>query len=87
MVASDILIYKYRKSLHEAYRTVPEDLSIVSINDTIYSKFMEPPLSSIPFPAAEIGKKAVKIITDRIEGKKYEYIHEYIVSSLVKRKS
>ena len=87
LVASDILIYKYRKSLHEAYRTVPEDLSIVSINDTIYSKFMEPPVSSIPFPAAEIGKKAVKIITDRIEGKKYEYIHEYIVSSLVKRKS
>ncbi|HHV96693.1 MAG TPA: substrate-binding domain-containing protein [Clostridiaceae bacterium] len=87
LVASDILIYKYRKSLHEANREVPKDLSIVSINDTVYSRFMEPPLTTVPFPSAEIGQKAVKIIIDRIEGKKYEYIHEYIVKDLIKRKS
>ncbi len=87
LVASDILIYKYRKSLYESNRTVPDNLSIVSINDTVYSKFMEPPLTTVPFPSTQIGKKAAEIITDRIEGKTYKHIHEYIVEDLVRRRS
>lgn len=87
LVASDILIYKYKKSILKAKRTVPDDFSVVGINDTVYSRFMQPPLTTVPFPSVEIGKKAAKIITDRIEGQDYAKVHEYIVSDLVKRKS
>lgn len=87
LVASDILIYKYRKCLSQANRIIPDNLSIVSINDTVYSRYMDPPLTTVPFPSIRIGEKAAKIITDRIEGKTYEYIHEYIVDNLVMRKS
>ena len=87
VVVSDFLIYRYRKCILQANRIIPDDLSIVSINDTVYSRFMEPPLTSVPFPSIQIGKKAAEIIIDRIEGKTFKHIHEYIVEDLVKRRS
>ncbi len=70
LVASDHLVYKMRKAIYESEKKIPEEISIVGINDTVYSRFMNPPLTAIPNPSAEIGREALKMIMERIEKKR-----------------
>ncbi|NJD04077.1 MAG: LacI family transcriptional regulator [Ruminiclostridium sp.] len=70
IVASDFFIYKARKVIYESTKHIQKGLSIIGINDTVYSRFMNPPISAVPYPSLEIGKAAIEALTDRIENKR-----------------
>lgn len=46
---------------------VPEDISIISFNDTPLSILIEPPLTSVNAHLESMGKKAVRILKERME--------------------
>lgn len=54
-------------ALHEAGFRVPEDVSIISFNDTPLSILTEPPLTSVTVHLEVMGEAAVKMILERIE--------------------
>lgn len=87
LVGSDVIIYKLRKTIYEAGIKIPKHFSVVGINDTVYSRFMNPPLSAVPFPSEEIGEAAVKALKDKIEKVSTEDINKLFDSELIVRES
>ena len=49
--------------------SIPTELSLVGINDTLLSRIHNPPLTSIAYPARQVGKNAVIRLIERIEGR------------------
>lgn len=85
IIASDHFLYKGRKIIGQSGRRGTGELAIVGVNDTIYSKFMDPPISSVPFPSEEIGKAAIQAMIDRIENKRIQIVEQTFARDLVVR--
>lgn len=57
------------KALHSEGINVPKDCSVIAIDGIEVSKFWVPTLTTLVQPRMEIGKKAVSILMDLINGK------------------
>ncbi len=60
------------KAVNEARLSIPQDLSLVSFDDQNYFELLSPPLSAVQQPMTAIGKKAVELLFDLMEGKTVE---------------
>lgn len=69
IVASDPMAIGAMRALHESGIKVPQDISIFSFNDIEAAEFLNPPLSTVKIHADEMGKTAVKLLYDRIQGR------------------
>lgn len=87
LVGSDVIIYRLKKAIYESGKKIPADLAIIGINDTVYSRFMYPPLTSIPFPSYKIGTEAIKAIISRIETFRSDDINKGFATDIVIRES
>ena len=56
------------KALKERRINIPEDISIVGFDDDQFSRFMDPPLTTVAQPKEEIARKAVSILISRMKG-------------------
>jgi LacI family transcriptional regulator, galactose operon repressor len=63
-----IAIGAIRAALDEG-RRVPGDLSVIALHDFPLAELLEPPLSTVRMPLAELGSEAVDLLLRRIEGK------------------
>ena len=86
-ITSDDIIYRLRNIFLECGKRIPEDISIVGINDTIYAQVMTPPLTSITHPSAQMGYEAVRLVMDRIESRRTEVVEKAIIPELIIRSS
>ncbi|GAA4838399.1 LacI family DNA-binding transcriptional regulator [Kitasatospora terrestris] len=59
MVDSDEMAFGTIRALHELGRRVPEDVSVVSVDDIPLARYCTPPLTTVAQPFAEIGALAV----------------------------
>lgn len=55
------------RALHDAGLRVPDDVSVVSFDNTQLSPHLQPPLTTVDPTPAEIGRLAVSFLLDRIE--------------------
>lgn len=69
VVGSDPMAIGAMRALHESGINVPQDISIISFNDIEAAEFLNPPLSTVKIPTNEMGKTAVKLLYDRIQGR------------------
>jgi DNA-binding LacI/PurR family transcriptional regulator len=60
--------------------TIPKDVALVGYDETIWSKHLNPPLTTVKQPAYEMGGIAAKRIIQLIESKSNELISPEIVS-------
>ncbi|MFF9300716.1 LacI family DNA-binding transcriptional regulator [Streptomyces sp. NPDC014764] len=58
-VASDEMAFGVIKALHEAGRRVPEDISVVGVDNIELAEYSWPPLTTVAQPFAEMGALAV----------------------------
>ncbi|MFY4775814.1 LacI family DNA-binding transcriptional regulator [Metabacillus sp. RGM 3146] len=70
VIASDPMVIGAQRALHEAGISVPEDVSLVSFDDIEAAEFLNPPLTTVKIHADEMGKTAVKLLWDRLNGRK-----------------
>jgi LacI family transcriptional regulator len=54
---------------HEAGVEVPASLSVASYNDNEFAAFLQPPLTTVRLPVAEIGRAAAAYLIDRLAGR------------------
>ncbi len=47
---------------------VPEDVSVIGIDDIEAGRYIEPPLTTVPFPSRELGRAAVTLLFELLEG-------------------
>lgn len=68
-VISDSMAVAAVKALHDGGKRVPEDCSVIAIDGIDLSAYMIPTLTTLIQPQAELGEKAVRLLTDLIEGR------------------
>lgn len=66
--ANDLVAIGAMKAIHEAGLKIPGDIAIIGIDDIDLAAYIRPALSTVRVPKEELGKFAVKILIDRIEG-------------------
>jgi DNA-binding LacI/PurR family transcriptional regulator len=64
---NDVLAMGAMSAIYQAGLTVPDDMSIVGYDDIIHSAYLNPPLTTIKLPIAEMGHAAGKKILDLIK--------------------
>lgn len=64
---NDITAIGVLKAVKEHGLKVPEDVSIISIDDIDTAQYVSPMLTTIHIPMEDLGKMAAKILIDRIE--------------------
>lgn len=67
-VASDEMAFGVIRALHEAGRTVPDDVSIVSVDDIALAAYASPALTTVRQPFREVGRGAAGRLIALIEG-------------------
>lgn len=66
--ASDKMAHGAYKAIQEFGLQIPEDLSVVSFDDIEMSEFMSPALTTVRVHKEELGRTAVKLLLQRMEG-------------------
>lgn len=66
---------------------VPEDVSILNYNNTVYSAFVNPPLSSISINSEYMSKIAVDLIIKQFESREYYPIQVSVFPEILERES
>jgi LacI family transcriptional regulator len=70
VVGSDPMALGVLRALHETDLKVPNDISVFSFDDIESAAFMNPRLSTVKVYTDEMGKTAVKLLYDRLRGRK-----------------
>lgn len=66
LVANDAMALGALKWLHEKQVAVPQDVAMITFDDTVVTRFAYPPLSSIHVPTDQMAQKAVQLLVDRL---------------------
>lgn len=85
-VASDPMAIGALRALHEHQVKVPEEMAIIGFDDIEVSAFMNPPLTSVRVYPEQIGRTAVQLLMERLEGRETA-VHVTIETQLVIRES
>lgn len=85
-IASDPMAIGALRALHEQQVKVPEEMAIIGFDDIEVSAFMNPRLTSVRVFPEQIGKTAVQLLLERMEGRETA-IHVEIETELVVRES
>jgi len=64
---------------------VPENISVVSFDDTMYSRFIAPPLTTVHLPKYEMGYETMRLMHNLIDGK--PVANQVISARLIVRQS
>ena len=65
--SNDVTTIGVMKALKEFGLLIPEDVSVVGLDNIEMSSFVTPSLTTINIPKEELGRTAVKILIDKIE--------------------
>jgi LacI family transcriptional regulator len=86
--ANDIIACGCLRAFKEAGLRVPEDLSLVGFDDLPLSSVVDPQLTTIQVSKAQIGRMAVRLLTDRLRGQADSPPVKVVISGrLVQRQS
>lgn len=75
------------RACRESGRRVPDDISIIGVDDTSIATMTDPALTTIRQPRADIGKAAINLLIDMVRGKRDIETRIVIPTQLVVRGS
>lgn len=70
-----------------AGRSIPDNLSVISFDDTRFAQNYDPPLTSIAYPRYEEGFQAVKVLVEMIRNPGISFYQVVFNAELIKRNS
>ncbi|MCR4777627.1 MAG: GntR family transcriptional regulator [Lachnospiraceae bacterium] len=74
---NDVVAYQVIMLLKKAKIRVPEDISVISIDDSDLAKLCSPQLTSLPYPTTELGSKAAENLISLIRNPEYDATYEF----------
>ncbi|WP_425864004.1 LacI family DNA-binding transcriptional regulator [Arthrobacter sp. TWP1-1] len=86
-VSSDEMAFGLIRALHESGKRIPEDISIVSVDNIALAEFSSPSLTTVAQPFKMIGKLAVKRLLHRLDPARGELPPVSLVPELIVRSS
>lgn len=66
---NDLVAFGALSRFRDAGRDAPADISIVGFDDIPAAEYAAPPLTTVRFPTAELGRVAWELLRDRLEGR------------------
>ena len=86
--ANDAMAIGALSALRESGVRVPEEMAVSGFDDIPLARFMDPPLSSVHVPIAELGARAVELLLNGIKHKNdHVRKRERIATNLIIRRS
>lgn len=85
--AYDNIAYGAMHAIREAGLRIPEDISVVGVDDNLISRYTAPPLTSVNSPESEIGQTAAQMLTERINGSRKPFRNVLLCPSIRVRES
>jgi LacI family transcriptional regulator len=70
VVGSDYFALGVYRAVLEAGRNVPTDIAVMGYGDHPFAAYLDPPLSSVQLPSAEVGSTAVNMLLRRLNAKR-----------------
>jgi DNA-binding LacI/PurR family transcriptional regulator len=86
-VANDQMALGVVRSLHEAGRRIPGDISIVGFDDIPEAEFFTPPLTTVRQNFNEMGRRSLLLLLEQIESRSRAPIRETVPPELIVRAS
>ena len=86
-VASDVVAIGAMAAIRERNIRIPEDIALVGFDDVPLARFLDPPLTTIRLPAAEMARLASKLVIQLIQGKQPENSQILLETELIVRES
>jgi DNA-binding LacI/PurR family transcriptional regulator len=84
---NDTIAIGAAKALQEAGYSIPDDISIIGVDDIPFSSMTVPPLTTIRISRSMMGLQAVKLLRERIKHPEWPFVHMLITGELVERGS
>jgi DNA-binding LacI/PurR family transcriptional regulator len=84
---SDLMAMGCLKALKDRGLSIPRDVAVAGFDDTPIARFVDPPLTTVHQPFREMGRTGVRVLIDRINGKKPEQEAIVLPTRLVLRQS
>lgn len=69
VIADDVMAFGAMRAARERNLALPEDLSVISFNNTPMAQYIVPPLSSVEIHAADLGVEAAALLLAQLEDK------------------
>lgn len=87
VVSDDILAVSLERVCIQCGLSIPEDLSIISFNDSLFARLTHPPLTSIDVNSCQLGIEAASQLINHIENPNLVATKIIVPHSLVERDS
>lgn len=75
LCAGDVFAVNLLRYARQYGLRIPEDISIMSLDDLLISQYVEPPLSTMTFPKELLGEKAMRLLYQILQGESYERVN------------
>jgi LacI family transcriptional regulator len=86
-VASDNVAIGAKSAIREAGLRVPDDISMMGFDDIPWSKYSDPPLSTVHLPAESLAQQACALLLDLLQGQQPPTRSINLKTELILRKS
>ncbi len=88
LAAYDDIAVGVIKAIYDSGRSVPDDISVIGIDNIRSAQYLCPELTTIAGPVEEMGKIAIKLLFKKIKNKEYKVVQNVRLSpNLIIRKS
>ena len=85
--SNDSLAIGAAHAIREENLRIPEDISLIGVDDLDVSRYLYPPLTSVQQPVAEMAQVGIEMLLRLIMGETPEQIHLSLSPTLVVRRS
>ncbi|MER5639143.1 LacI family DNA-binding transcriptional regulator [Kitasatospora sp. NPDC002227] len=85
--ANDHMALGLLRALHEAGRSVPGDISVVGFDDIPEAGYFIPPLTTVRQDFGELGRRALELLVEELEGVQHSSTRVEIAPEMVLRRS
>jgi DNA-binding LacI/PurR family transcriptional regulator len=85
--ANDHMALGLLRALHEAGRSIPRDISVVGFDDIPEAAYFTPPLTTVRQDFGELGRRALELLVEELDGVAHARTHVQISPEMVLRRS
>ena len=86
-VFNDLMAFGVVNALRRAGTRVPDDVSVVGFDDILIARAMDPPLTTVAQPVAELGRRSVDLLLRRLGNTDEVFSRIVLQTRLVERAS
>lgn len=87
LAVNDMTAFGFIQQMHLHGKKVPEDISVIGFDDISFARMFSPPLTTIQYPAYEVGRLAALLLLDKLTGNNHSSMSVNLHPKLIIRDS